>query len=252
MDNPGSIRGLSQQLHTAKVAGFQDVVDSLEGRIDAIKQVELNKLPKPSPVAANAILNDEEASPIDVFEFLNQSLGKEWPEWEMETIEHMLFTDYAFALEDTNRDKLYALKVLATCDEPFEEWYVFNQCATSITGHGADFYVFKKTSPAMCLVALTTMKHIHPDKEVNLEVGRFICLVFNDSGIYTPPPSHFDTLKDDMERLVSEDVRKIWQEAILLYSSYLKEEIKEFPETAAGIQALRLMNAESAHEEILR
>jgi hypothetical protein len=246
-----TIRQLSKELYIAKIAGTTEIVDDIQAQIDSLVAQSV-PTERPNPVAANAILNDDDASPIAVFEFLNQSLGKEWPTWEFETIEKMLWVDYSFAFEEENRDKVQALKVIAQSDAPFDEWYAFNQVATSLTGHTADFFVLKHPSPGMCLVALTTMKHIRPEEEVGFDVGKFICVVLNDAGIYTPPPSHFETLRDDMERMVTKEIRDSWPEVMQIYADYLSDKISEFPETIAGIQAMRLMNTESAHEEFLR
>lgn len=230
---------LSQQLLDAHMMGDQEAINDITNQInERAKQVQAK--PTGGKFEIPTLLNDDHASSIKVYDFMNNSFGPDWWEYEIETIDRLLFIEYGVVLEDVNKDKLLAIRHVCRSDGCFADWYEFNQVALSFSGSIADFEFLKSPSPGMIINAVNTMNHIRPDRngEFSNDVVKFICIALYNEGVYTPPPSLKDLISEQMKKMVS--ISSLWPE---IYKAISKE---YFEEDVVGIQAKRVVLAEGS------
>lgn len=203
--------------------------------------------PKENIINFNTILNDDDASAVKVYDFMNKEF-KDWWEWETETIDHMLWIKFGVALEDVNRDKLLAIRHLCRSDQAFFDWFEFNQLALSFAGCIADFEMLRKPSPGMIINTVRAMNHIRPERNSNFgnDVVKFICIILIDSGLYCPPKSIAGIVKKAFSELVSEETLSLWPAIYKKYEEIVSKKNIEITETVTDIQARRMMSAEAS------
>lgn len=238
------MKKLSERISDAYMSGNQEAIEAILQEANE-KTAQVQKNTRITPAKVNSVLNDENSSAYSVYEFLNASLGEDWWEWEFETIERMLWIKYGVALEDINRDKIWAIKHLCNSNRPFLDWHEFNNTALSFGGVIADFEFLKRPTPGMVINTVETMKKIRPEEPFSFEVKKYICLLLKEEGIYIPPPSIIDDIKEEFTETVTNDMIKQWP-SILKRMSKLINDDSDIQETVVDIQAKRLIKAESA------
>jgi len=238
---------LSQRLMNAYMGGTPEDIESVRREISDFQKSHLTAK-KRDVIQLNTVLNNEKASVIKVYDFLNKALGTDWWEWEWETIEKMLFIKYGVALEDVNRDKIQAIRHLCQSDRAFHDWFEFNQIALSFAGAIADFEMLRKPSPGMVINTFKAMIHIRPDREgfFGDDVLKYASIALIDDGLYIPPPSILLLIKKRMSKLVSEETKKNWLKILKRYNEIVTEKDTVIKEEMVDIQAKRLVNAEAA------
>jgi len=215
------------------------------------KAEEISPKNKHTTIQINTVLNDDNASAIKIYNFLNKTIGEDWWELEFETLERLLWIKYGVALEDINRDKIWAIRHVCNSDRPFADWYEFNQCAISFAGSIADFTRWRSPSTGMAINAVKTLNHIRPDRnsEFSNDVLKYICIISKEDGIYVPAPSIAMMIHDKMAKMTSPAIRAKWMDVLRRYKSIVSRNVKEFEENIVDIQAKRLVRAESAAYE---
>lgn len=238
---------LSTKLMNAYMAGTDEDVSAVKAEIAAYQKSRLTPK-KQNVVRLNTVLNDETASAIQVYDFLNQALGNEWWEWEAETIERILFIKYGVVLEDVNRDKVMAIRHLCRSDRAFHDWFEFNQLALSFAGAIADFEMLRSPSPGMVVNAVKAMNYIRPDRESFFgdDVLKYMSIILINEGLYIPPPSILPLVKKRMSELVSDDTRSQWIPILKRFNEIVSNKDTTIKEDMVDIQAKRLVNAEAA------
>jgi len=239
---------LSEKLLDAYMIGDNDEVDRIKGLMHT-KQAQLTPQKKTNTIKINSILNDEKASASKIYDFLNNVLGEDWWEWEIETIEQALWVKYGVALEGINKDKILAIRHVCRSDNAFADWYEFNQVALSFGSSMADFLYLKSPSPGMVINCVKTLNHIRPDRNsfFSNDVIKYICILLLNNGIYTPPPSLSLIIKDQMDKMISTSTKDKWADILKKYKKIISNQnIKIDKNNMIDIQAKRLVNAEAA------
>ena len=239
---------LSTRLMNAYMSGTDEDIAQVKSEIEAEQKARLTPK-KENILKINTVLNDEHSSAIKVYDFLNQAaIGVDWWEWETETIEKLLFMNYGVALEDVNRDKVFAIRHLCRSDGAFSDWFEFNQICLSFCGVIADFEAIRAPEPGMVISTIKAMNYIRPDREAfyGEEVLKFICILLRDNGIYIPPPSIIFIINKTMAPMISDEMKSKWVAILNRYNEIASEQNLVLEENEVDIQARRLINAEAA------
>jgi len=231
----------------AYMVGSASDVDEIKQEIDR-KLEESRAKRDDNVIKINTVLNDDTSSAILVYNFLNQAFGDSWWEWEFETLERLLWINYGVALENINRDKIYAIRHLCRSDGSFNDWYEFNQLALSFAGVMADFEYLRNPSPGMVVNAVKAMNHIRPDKasSFGIDVIKYICVLLKNEGLYTPPPSIYDIISNEMKSMISTDMIELWPQIYERYKELVLGKAIDLQEVAVDIQIKRILKAESS------
>ena len=236
---------LSERLQDAYMTGNRDLIESLKKEAQD-KAESLQKKPTVNPITVNTVLNDDGSSAIKVYEFLESAFGEDWWELEFETIERLLWIKYGTALDDINRDKIWAVKYLCNSQRPFLDWFMFNQVAVAFAGAIADFEVLRTPTPGMIINAIAVMKYIRPEEPFSREIKKYISILLIQEGIYIPPPSLLELIGEEFEVLVKSSNKEEWQAVYNKYKEIIESKKYNLEEIPLDIQAKRLLVAEEA------
>ena len=229
------------------MVGDADSISKIKSEIDSRFKASQPKR-KTNIVKLNTVLNDDNSSAISIYDFLNESLGPDWWEWEFETIERMLWVKYGVALEDINRDKVWSIRHTCRSDGAFSDWFDFNQAALSFSGCIADFDHLRSPSPGMTINAVKSLNHIRPDRRSSFsnDVLKYMCIVLKNDGIYTPPPSIINLIQTEMEKMTSIEMKKKWVDIFKRYREIMDNQKKVLEDSEVDVQARRLLKAEKS------
>lgn len=235
----------AQNYYDAIISGNSEEAERLKSDMnEQVKTAQKNT--SISPMVVNTLLGDDSVPAIHVYNFLNEKFGDDWYNWEVETIDRMLWVEFGLVLSEVNRDKIQAIKYLLNSQRPFLDWWYFNQLACSFCGSIADFTSIKSPSPGMAIATTKAMRAIRPEEDFSRNVKKYICLVMIDAGIYCPPVSLFDMLKEEFEVLISKDSVAMWPSIIKKASEMINDKEYGQEDEAVCIQARRLLVAEHA------
>lgn len=227
--------------------GDQEQIKKIKSEIDF--NFEQSKPKKTTrTIQINTVLNNDESSASSVYDFLNKAFGPDWWEWEFETLERMLWLKYSVALEDINRDKVWAVRHVCRSDGAFSDWFEFNQAALSFSGCIADFDHFRSPSPGMAISTVKTLNHIRPDRKsfFSNDVLQYICIILKNDGVYTPPLSIINLIQTKMEKMTSPQLKDKWISIFRRYRQITDNNAKNIEENVVDVQAKRLIKAEAS------
>lgn len=200
------------------------------------------------PVSSVSPLGNDNIPCLRVYEYLNFRYGDQWWNWEIETLERRIFEDSGQVLSESNVDKIQALKTLCNNQMPFQDWFYFNQVAVAFAGAVADFQSMKYPSPGMVIAAIKIMKRVRPDEVFSDEVKKYCAIALQGEGIYVPPPTVFDILKESFD--VSEQLKSKWPQILGRVGEMIEtSDYENESDDAIDIQARRLINAENAADK---
>ena len=239
-------KDISQRLSDAYMIGDRELIESLKKEAQEYASHIQKQPDRHKPITVNNILNDENTSPLKVYEFLNKIFGEDWWELEFETIERLLWINYGTVLKDIMRDKIWGIKYLCNSQRPFLDWWLFNQLAVSLSGYIADFEFIRSPSPGMIITTVNTMRQIRPEEEFSREVKKYISILLIAEGIYIPPPGLMNIIKDEFEVMISKESRDRWPDIIKKYKQILDDKKYEIKENIEDIQARRIFKADEA------
>jgi len=237
---------LSEQLQDAYMVGDQEKIAELKVKIQEYTESIQKVAERHTPAIINTILNDDNASAIKIYDFLNDKFGDDWYDLEFETIDRLLWVDYGTVLDDINRDKIWAIKYLCESHRPFLDWWLFNQIAVAMSGFISDFEFIRSPTPGMIVNAVNVMSYIRPDEKFSREVKKYISILLIADGIYAPPPNLIGIIKDEFEVMVSPDIKNKWPDIMRKYKEILVNKDYQDKEQIEDIQAKRIFKAEEA------
>jgi hypothetical protein len=281
--NPPTLRPTSQQEPTSQndLKKKLQLVRSGHGIAESIRQGNLEQAFSKTIIsgiklAAGNPFADASANPLALAQAL-RGLGigaLSWtPETLFSTIDRMYFgwsEEKAHqALEkfhDTGviqtdvplivRQKLYAIRIVATSDTAHNEWHIFEKVGSAFNDRVAKFGVVEKLSPGECARTVSVIEHIRPDSYSD-EVKAYIAASAHEDGLLTIQPSKY-------LKMAGPALKKMNQESTGVLDFGLTDKItrkmeifkanggKIEDEDIVTIQALKLLAIDQMGDEVVR
>lgn len=154
------------------------------------------------------------------------------------------------------REKIYAIRVVATSDSAHTEWHVFEKVGGAFNDRTAKFGVVEPLSAAECARTIATMENIRPDSYSD-EVKIYIAACCHEAGLLTVEPLSWLSISESyLQRMnkdaMEEQITPEQKQAIL--SKYEEEKNsrvpREIPDEVTAIQAAKLVAINSYAAEL--
>jgi len=199
--------------------------------------------PPKAPTTIN-LFQHPEAHPIALDMALLRKYGPEWMQWEPETLEMRILSDFRTrSLSDLNMDKLQALITLHARDEFWRNWEVFLPCSMALNGIPPDFDVMQAMNVPQAMISVDIANRIRRDVQWSLEIKTFLSVVHLHDGMFCPiPPLNFVEVDAEEYPVECEEVRSRWDQ---VRSSRTSPEV----ETPEDEQLRRMLEAWTILEE---
>lgn len=147
-----------------------------------------------------SIVNEPEATPLELLDYLMAVFGKDWIYWEPETLwKHI---DLSKVEQPAyNKNKIHAMRVILNNDTFWKDWVVFEKVTLALNGLPPDFNIVEEVSPAHMAFAIRIAYQLRrypglntPGKDpiFSSEVKKYIAArCFLDGTVYLPEPLSF-------------------------------------------------------------
>lgn len=138
---------------------------------------------------------DEESFATSLLAIVLDTYGTDALEWEPDTLWMNIAEDFGVVVPDVNRDKIQALTLVLTTNQPLVSVEAFNHVCNVLSGSEANFQTWDPLSPEEALWGIYEMLlHIgigrekgEPPPEFSHEVRRYLGVILTDDGIFDPP-----------------------------------------------------------------
>ena len=154
------------------------------------------------------VLGDEDAFATSLLTIVLDTYGTAVLEWEPDTLWMGIAEDFGVTLPAVNRDKIQALLLVLTTNQPLVSVEAFNYVCNVLSGTEANFRSWDPLSPEEALWGIYEMMlHIgidrapkEPPPEFSHEIRRYLGVILRDEGMFDPPDllqiAEFDTAND--------------------------------------------------------
>jgi hypothetical protein len=145
---------------------------------------------------------DDDSHPILMYRDLTRMYGKDWLNWEAETLWQAIEEDDGIAsLPRSAKDKAASLRVAVKTDFPWTELEVFENVAHAFSGREARFDLMQQLEPFEVAFALDVLVDLHPGHDIGGRVESYIAATLFDAGLSYAPPVLFGQVQDDLDKL---------------------------------------------------
>lgn len=156
------------------------------------------------------------------------------------------------------RQKIYAIRVVATTDIPHNEWHIFEKVGCAFNDRVAQFGVVERLSAGECARTIAVIESIRPDEYSN-EVKVYIAASAHIDGILTLRPSKYLKMAEyQLEQVNFQDIGTHLQykikDKIAEKVEYVKAHLKTMTlvEDIETIQAIRLASIDAMGDEVIQ
>jgi len=184
-------------------------------------------------------------------ETLMVELDRKYHNWTSDRIVQALDHFHKTGLLDTEvqtlvRQKLYAIRLVATTDAPHTEWNIFEKVGGAFNDRVANFGLVEPLSAAECARTVMMIENIRPDSYTN-EIKIYIAACCFESGLYTVEPIRALSMSEAyLNQMISDSRNEP-------YDTSLKQQIiAKFKELGANVQHLREVSEDVASVQAIR
>lgn len=181
----------------------------------------------------------DRARPVEAISILSRAFGKEWVEWEPETLWAEVKSDLGVAPSDALKNKIQAAKSILVSEVFWKDHLAFEKIVMAFNNHVPLFDQYQHPSVAMLANGVEEAEKIRK-AEFSDDVLRYIAVVgYEDGFIVLPEPLGVaqESLNEmsSVGRQFRDDIARRWEEA-----KAGKAPEGMYAETPTGIQLARM------------
>ena len=178
--------------------------------------------------------------PLIQYRMLNDKYGREWHDWEPETLWQSMKEEMGALTGPDERNIVLALQVLVKTNQAHEHWHIFEKMGHAFNYNHVDFAILQPLELDEIARTLKIIKKIRPKEKIDPEICGYIASVAKSSGVVYLPRDLFeagcqgalDDLNNDLDLKIQ--VQDRWPSPA-----------KEVDSFALKIQILRLQEIKS-------
>jgi hypothetical protein len=151
-----------------------------------------------TPLTMRNLFIHHDAHPIVLDFALVKQYGREWLNWEPETIYSEIAKDFNCQISEHARSKIQAVKTLHCTDLAWKSWNVFEKVAQALNNNIPRFDLMQPLSLEQVYGAVDIMEGLE-NEEFSEEVQRYMAAcIMNEEVTFAPPP-----LPSDVQLFIS-------------------------------------------------
>jgi hypothetical protein len=153
---------------------------------------------------------------VSIFKNLNEKYGREWFDWEPETVIQTLSHDFGMELDSDGENIVGALQLILNTNQAHENWHIFEKVGHAFNTNNVDFTILQPLRPDEIALTLAIMNYIRPKEVYDTEVAAYIAACAKESGMVYLPDEFFgadaqkflDGMENDLE--LKSKVANLW------------------------------------------
>lgn len=196
-------------------------------------------------------------------ETLCAEIDRQYGDWTSEQISQALEQFHSTGIIQTDvpllvRQKLYAIRIVATSDSAQTEWNIFEKVGGAFNDRPVNFSLSEPMNAAECAFTISVMEDIRPDSYTN-EIKIYVAAAAHQDGLLTIEPIKWISMAEPaLQQMNREstgtDIASDTKQKIKERFNELKQNaatLKETPEDLISTQALKLLAVDSYAAEAL-
>lgn len=145
---------------------------------------------------------DAKVKVLGVYGILNENFGRQWWNWEPETVWQTLKKEHGFDPDEDLRNLVSALQLTVTTNQPFENWHVFEKVGQAFNQNPVDFGVVQPLEPQEVALTLKILRAMRPKMKFDSEICGYLAAVAKNAGIVYLPKEIFTAgCQDFLDRM---------------------------------------------------
>jgi hypothetical protein len=175
---------------------------------------------------------DSSLNVLGVYFYMNEHHGREWWDWEPETIWHTLESSHLTdATQDEIKNMVMALQTVLNTFAPFEHWHIFEKVSHAFNQNHVDFSVLQPTEPDDIAATMAILGKIRPKTDYEPEVLIYIATCAKVAGMVYLPDELFPGVQkylDDItvEHLLRDATKKVWEGGELPKAGLFRDQVE--------------------------
>lgn len=153
---------------------------------------------------------------IGLYGFMNEHHGREWWDWEPETLWKTIEDDHISGATPTElKEAILALQVILNTNSPFENWHIFEKVGHAFNMNNVDFSILQPLELDEAALTVAIMNRIRPKQEYEPEVLTYIAVCARQSGMAYLPENMFPGVQKYLDELnfdqaLRDSVKNLW------------------------------------------
>lgn len=155
-------------------------------------------------------------APLFIYSMLNDKYGREWHDWEPETLWQSMREDLGTDPSEDLRNTVLALQVILNTNQAHEHWHIFEKIGHAFNHNPVDFAIVQPLELDEIAKTLKIVRKVRPKEKFDPEICGYIASVAKSSGVVFLPRDLFtagcqgmlNDLNNDMP--LQEEVQRRW------------------------------------------
>lgn len=170
----------------SKLRTFKSVVNSIQDPHKALGKALV------SGVTMKALFDKEAGvTVLGIYGILNEHYGREWWQWEPETVWTTLQKSHGIDPDEDLRNLISALQLTVTTNQPFENWHIFEKVGHAFNFNPVNFGIVQPLEIEEAALTLKLLRTIRPKQEFDSEICAYLAASARNAGLVALPEAVF-------------------------------------------------------------
>lgn len=171
---------------------------------------------------------------LSLYQFMNDHYGREWWDWEPETIWATLEADHLDTeggTPDEIKSAVMALQLCVNSMAAFEHWHIFEKVGHAFNWNPVDFAIVQPLEPDEAVLTMGLLKRIQPKTAFESEVLYYVAVCAKSAGMVYLPQEWAPGVQEKLDEITFEHglrdaTKKGWDEKVLPTSDLLRYQVE--------------------------
>jgi len=152
-----------------------------------------------------------------LYQLMNDKHGREWWDWEPETIWHMIEADHIEGqTPEETKNVIMALQLTLNSMAPFEHWHIFEKVGHAFNWNPVSFEIVQPLEPDEACLAMVLLSRIQRKAVFEDEVLTYVAVCAKSGGVAYLPPELAPGVQDKLNEITFEyhlrdATKKAWE-----------------------------------------
>ena len=142
-------------------------------------------------LAASHLLKMASVAPMRIFAMLNERYGRDWWDWEPETLWRTIEQDLDTEADEEVKNLIQAFQLIVHTNAPFEHWHIFEKVGHALNANPVDFGIVQPLELDEAAWTVHVLKTMRPQQPFDDEVDAYIAACAKGAGVVYLPPELF-------------------------------------------------------------
>ena len=148
-----------------------------------MKAEKTKQVGKPADEVIRTAFTNKDVHPLVLNLIMVKEFGPDYLAWEPETCWIEIARTWNSTISEVKRNKIQAVRMCHTTDQPYERWEAFDIVASGLVGVPPKFDLIQKPTPHRAAFALEVLAQIKEEAKVSSEVYKYVSACMLDYGM---------------------------------------------------------------------